>query len=277
MKIDSHQHFWQYTAEEYAWIGPDQTVLQTDYLPTDLAGLLASAGIDGSVAVQARQTLAETAWLLALADQDPIVKGVVGWADLCSPDLRGQVEPFLDHPRFCGLRHILHDEPDDGYMLRDDFVRGVGMLGQLDLAYDLLIRPQHLRLACELVGRFPDQRFVVDHIAKPLIKDRTLSPWDSQIRQLASFDNVCCKVSGMVTEADPTDLSAGAFKPYLDVVFEAFGTKRLMIGSDWPVCLLAASYADVIEIVADYLTALSEDEQTDVWGQTATVFYKLKP
>ncbi|MBN1344374.1 MAG: amidohydrolase family protein [Phycisphaerae bacterium] len=275
MRIDSHQHFWRYTPEEYGWIAPHQTVLQKDYLPGDLAPLLETAGIDGSVAVQARQTVGETAWLLKLAEENPIVKGVVGWIDLCSPDFRDQLEPFTEHPKFSGVRHILHDEADDRYMMREEFMRGVAALGQLDLTYDLLIRPQHLRIALDFVKHFPEQRFVVDHIAKPLIAQGKASPWDADIRKLAGFKNVYCKISGMVTEADPTRLTPDVFRPYLDTVFEAFSPKRLMIGSDWPVCLLAASYEDVIGIAADYLASLSRDEQADVWGRTAAKFYRL--
>jgi len=238
--------------------------------------LLDSGGIEGTVAVQARQTLDETEWLLQLADNYSLIKGVVGWVDLRSPKLRGQLELFCAHPKFRGVRHVVQDEPDDRFMLREDFVRGLGMLAEFDLTYDILIFPRHLPVACELVARFPDQRFVLDHIAKPFIKDQKVTPWDGDIRRLAAFPNVFCKVSGMVTEADWHQWQPADFRPYLDVVFAAFGSRRIMFGSDWPVCTLAGTYADVLEIVSDYVQQLSEEEQADVWGETARRFYGLE-
>jgi len=276
MKIDAHQHYWHYTPEEYGWIGPDMSILQKDHLPNDLAPLLESANIEGSIAVQARQTLDETRWLLELADQYPFIKGVVGWVDLRSPELRGQLERCYTHPKFCGVRHIVQDEPDDQFMLREDFIRGLGTLAEFDLAYDILIFPRHLPVACELVERFPNQRFVLDHIAKPFIKDGQVAPWDADIRRLAAHPNVLCKISGMVTEADWHRWRPSDFRPYLETVFEAYGTQRIMFGSDWPVCTLAATYAGVIEIVSDYVQQLSEEEQADVWGKTAQRFYGLE-
>jgi L-fuconolactonase len=283
MKIDAHQHFWHYTPQEYGWMGPDMAILKKDHLPPHLGPLLEAAGIEGTVAVQARQTLQETRWLLELADHYPFIKGVVGWVDLRSPELREQLEHFCEHPKFCGVRHVVQDEPDDQFMLRDDFLNGIGMLAEFDLPYDILIFPRHLLTACELVKRFPDQPFVLDHIAKPFIKDRQVTPWDTDIRRLAAYPNVWCKVSGMVTEADwhqpalrgpgwqPSD-----FRPYLDVVSEAFGTKRIMFGSDWPVCTLAGTYADVVKLVLDYVNTFSGEEQADFWGETARRFYGLE-
>jgi len=276
MKIDAHQHFWQYSAQEYGWIGPGMEILRANHLPPDLAPLLQAAEIEGTVAVQARQTLAETEWLLSLADRYPLIRGVVGWVDLCSPDAHAQLERFAGHPKFCGLRHVAQDEPDDRFMLRRDFLRGIGLLVEFDLAYDILIFPRHLSVACELAQKFPNQRFVLDHIAKPFIKDGVVSPWDDDIRRLAAFPNVRCKISGMVTEADWKAWTSTDFRPYLDVVFEAFGPGRLMFGSDWPVCRLAGTYQEVYNIVADYIRQLSEAEQAAVWGETATQFYRLE-
>jgi L-fuconolactonase len=276
MRCDAHQHFWHYTPEEYGWIGPDMGILKKDHLPADLAPLLDSGGIEGTVAVQARQTLDETEWLLQLADNYSLIKAVVGWVDLRSPELRGQLELFCAHPKFRGVRHVVQDEPDDRFMLREDFICGIGMLAEFDLTYDILIFPRHLPVACELVARFPDQRFVLDHIAKPFIKDQKVTPWDGDIRRLAAFPNVFCKVSGMVTEADWHQWQPADFRPYLDTVFEAFGRQRIMFGSDWPVCALAGTYADVLEIVSDYVQQLSEEEQADVWGETARRFYGLE-
>jgi L-fuconolactonase len=276
VKIDAHQHFWRYTPQEYGWISSDMAVLGRDHLPVDLSPLLEEAGIAGSIAVQARQTLEETRWLLELADRHPLIKGVVGWVDLRSPALCQQLERFILHPRFRGVRHVLQDEPDDRFMLREDFMRGLDRLAEHNLTYDLLIFPRHLPLACQLVEKFPNQPFVLDHIAKPFIKDGRLSPWDADIRRLAGYPNVWCKVSGMVTEADWREWRPLDFRPYLDVVFEAFGPQRIMFGSDWPVCTLAGSYAEVAGIFSDYTQKLSTEEQSLVWGGTARNFYGLE-
>lgn len=275
MKIDAHQHFWQYNAEEYAWIGPGMEVLKKDHLPSHLAPFLAEAGIEGTVTVQARQTLTETEWLLELAEQHSFIKGVVGWVDLRSSKLSEQLERFRAHPKFCGVRHIVQDEPDDQFMLGENFIRGLGLLAEFDLAYDILIFPRHLPVACELVQQFPRHRFVLDHIAKPFIADRLVTPWDAAIRRLAANPNVFCKVSGMITEADWQQWQPVDFRPHLDVVFDAFGSKRIMFGSDWPVCTLAGTYVEVFGLVADYVGQLSETEQADVLGDTAKRCYGL--
>jgi L-fuconolactonase len=275
-RIDAHQHFWMYSPQDYGWIGPEMAVLKKDHLPEDLAPLLNAAGVVGTVAVQARQTIQETKWLLELADRHPLVWGVVGWVDLCGPELTAQLERFSAHPRFRGVRHVVQDEPDDEFMLRQGFLRGLGALQAFDLTYDILVFPRHLPIACQVVSQFPDQPFVLDHIAKPSIKDRRIEPWASDIRKLAAFPNVFCKVSGMVTEADWERWQPADLKPYLEVVFEAFGPGRIMFGSDWPVCTVAGAYADVAGIVQDYVDALSADEQAAVWGETARGFYGLR-
>jgi L-fuconolactonase len=276
VRLDAHQHFWHYSLQEYGWIGPDMAALKQDRLPADLAPLLASSGIDGTVAVQARQTLEETCWLLALAEQQPFIRSVVGWVDLQSHDLREQLERLTTHPKFRGVRHVLQDEPDDRFMLRAGFVRGIGLLVDFGLTYDILIFSRHLPLACELVAHFPDQPFVLDHIAKPPIRDGLLEPWSAGIRRLAAHPNVMCKVSGLVTEASWQHWQPADFRPYLDVVFEAFGPHRIMFGSDWPVCTLAGSYADIVGIILDYIQQLSAAEQAAVWGKTAARFYGLE-
>ncbi len=273
MKIDTHQHFWRYRADEYGWIGQGMEVLKKDFLPEHLAPLLKSTGMDGTVAVQARQSLEESRWLLELADQNPWIKGVVGWVDLRSPEVEEQLGRFALHPKFVGVRHILEDEPDDRFMMREDFICGIGKLAALHLTYDLLLLSHHLPVACELAEKFPGQPFVLDHLSKPLIKDRKRSPWDAEIRRLAAFPNVYCKVSGMVTQADWKSWKPEDFTPYLDVVFESFGTDRIMIGSDWPVCTLAGSYRDVMQIAADYVKRLSSDEKSKVWSENAERFY----
>jgi L-fuconolactonase len=275
MKIDAHQHFWIYSPQEYGWISSDMAVLKTDRLPDDLLIVLESAGIDGTVAVQARQTQAETSWLLELADQHAFIKGVVGWVDLCSPELRSQLSRFSAHSKFRGVRHVLQDEPDDRFLLRDDFLQGLGMLAEFGLTYDILIFPRHLAAACELVTRFPEQRFVLDHIAKPRIKDGLITQWVVDVRRLAAFPNVFCKVSGMITEADWHQWQQDDFRPYLEVVFEAFGAQRTMFGSDWPVCTLAGTYADMLEVVSSFVGQLPHDDQFAFWGGTAQRVYGL--
>jgi L-fuconolactonase len=276
VRLDAHQHFWRYSLQEYSWIGPDMAALRQDRLPADLAPLLASNGIDGTVAVQARQTLEETRWLLTLAEQQPFIRGVVGWVDLQSREVRDQLERFTTHPRFRGVRHVLQDEPDDRFMLRAAFVRGIGLLADFGLTYDILIFARHLPAACELVAHFPDQPFVLDHIAKPPIRDGLLEPWSAGIRRLAAFPNVMCKVSGLVTEASWQHWQPADFRPYLDVAFEAFGPYRIMFGSDWPVCTLAGSYADIVGIILDYVQQLSAAEQAAVWSKTAARVYGLE-
>lgn len=275
MKIDAHQHFWIYSARDYGWMGPGMETLKRDFLPSDLAPLLESAGFGGTVAVQARQCIEASHWLLELADQRPFIRAVVGWVDLCSPKVEEQLSAFARHPKSRGVRHILHDEPDDHFMLREDFVRGLSCLAKYKLTYDLLFFPRHLPVACELVKQLPNQPFVVDHLAKPLIKARELASWAADIRRLAAFPNIFCKLSGMVTEADWQHWKPPDFTPYLDVIFECFGPKRVMVGSDWPVCTLAATYEEVMQIASDYLKKLSADERAAVWGDNAKRFYGI--
>jgi len=275
MRIDSHQHFWQYDPIEFGWISADMPGLQRDLLPADLAPLLAAHQIDGCVAVQARSSLAESDWLLSLASQSPFIKGVVGWVDLLSPAVEADLERLAANPRFRGLRHIVQSEPDDAFMLRPEFQRGIRSLAHFGLVYDILIFPRHLQAAFSLASAFPDQTFVLDHIAKPYVKDRLISPWDTGIRTLASLPNVYCKVSGLVTEADWSTWQPADFRPYLDVVFEAFGANRIMFGSDWPVCTLAGTYSQVYKLLGDYANSLSLTEQSAIWGGTAVRAYGL--
>ncbi|MBZ5495659.1 MAG: amidohydrolase family protein [Acidobacteriia bacterium] len=277
MRLDAHQHFWRYNQEEYPWIGRGMELLRRDFLPADFLPLLQSIGFDGSIAVQARQSVQETAWLLELADQYAFIRGVVGWLDLCGPELKQQLERFAEHGKFCGVRHVIHDEPDDLFMLREDFSRGIGLLAEFNLAYDLLLFPRHLRPAADLVARHSRQRFVLDHIAKPHVKDGVMEPWVEDIRRLAHFSNVACKISGMVTEADWHNWKPDDFTPYLDVVFEAFGADRIMIGSDWPVCTVSAPFHRVMSMAMDYVRRLSDHEQKRVLGKNALTFYRIYP
>jgi L-fuconolactonase len=274
MRLDSHQHFWRHDAAQYPWI-PTGSPLHRDWLPADLATLQRPLGFDGSIAVQARQSLAESDWLLGLADADDRVKGVVGWVDLRSETVAEDLAQLARHPKFVGVRHVVQDEPDDEFLVRPEFVRGIDQLRQSDLTYDLLIFPKQLLAAIELVKRFPEQPFVLDHIAKPAIKDGALEPWTRLIRELAALPNCSCKVSGMVTEADHSNWKPADFRPYLDVVFEAFGEDRLMFGSDWPVCLFAASYERTHRLAADYVAGFSAEAQTKFFGKNCARFYGI--
>ena len=276
MRIDAHQHFWNYSAAEYSWIGAGSERLARDYLPPDLDPLLAGEGLDGSVAVQARQSVEESRWLLALAEAHPLVKGVVGWVDLRSDRVGDDLCVLAANPKFVGVRHVVQDEPDPRFVLGEGFIRGLWQLRQHGLTYDLLLYPNQLPAAIELVGLLPEQPFVVDHLAKPRIAAGEIKGWDRHIRAIARHKNVCCKVSGMVTEVASQGWNRDDFTPYLDVVLEAFGPERLMFGSDWPVCLLAGEYADVAAIPRDYFSRLSATEQRMIWGDTAARFYGLK-
>jgi L-fuconolactonase len=276
MKLDTHQHFWRYDAAEMTWISDRMSILRRDFLPADLAVEQVGAGFGGSIAVQARQSIRETRWLLELSAANPRIRGVVGWLDLRSDHLEADLDSFAADPRLRGLRHVLQDEPDDRFMLREDFLRGLRKLRSHGLTYDILIFARHLPQACELAARLPEQPFVLDHIAKPNIAAGELDPWADGIRRLAKAGNVYCKLSGMVTEADWHAWQPADFRPYLDVVFEAFGPGRLMIGSDWPVCTLAASYARVMRIVTDYISQCSADEQANILGQNAARFYGIR-
>ncbi len=275
MRIDSHQHFWHYNPDQHVWMTDEMERLKHDYLPEDLKLHLDRVGIHGTVAVQARQSLQETDWLLELADQHAFIKGVVGWVDLRSPQVHEQLTGYARRPKLRGVRHVVHDEPDDRFMLLPEFLRGLAVLEEFNLTYDLLLFPKHLPVATEVVAQFPRQRFVLDHIAKPLIGTQTFSPWDQDLRALARFDNVWCKVSGMVTEAAWKQWKLADFKRYLDIVFDCFGPERLMFGSDWPVCTLAAQYAEVVLIVQDYVRGLSVAAQDRIFGGNAVEFYGL--
>lgn len=271
-RLDSHQHFWRYSPEEYPWI-PRGSALERDWLPHDLAALQRPLGLDGSIAVQARQSVAESDWLLGLADADPRIRGVVGWVDLRSPDVGRDLARLARHPRFVGVRHVVQDEPEDDFILGAAFVEGLRRLPEFDLTYDLLVFPRQLPATLRLVERLPGQAFVLDHIAKPFIKAGKIDPWRDHIRALAAFPNVVCKVSGMVTEADHGGWKPDDFKPYLDVVVEAFGARRLMFGSDWPVCLLAGSYEAVEGLVRDHFRGWDAQDQAAFWGGTCAAFY----
>jgi L-fuconolactonase len=276
MHIDAHQHFWMYRPQEYEWIDDSMRMIRRDFMPADLGPELERSGFHGSVAVQTRQTLEETRWLLELADANPTILGVVGWVDLCSPEVETQLKRFSENSKLIGIRHIVQSEPDDRFLLRQDFGRGVALLEEFDLAYDILIYPRHLSVAAEFVERFPRQRFVLDHLAKPNIKAGENKTWASGIRRLGQFPNLFCKLSGLVTETDWQHWKPEQIAPYLDVAFECFGPDRLMIGSDWPVCLVAGTYGRVTDIVKAWLRQFPPETMEAVLGGNAQRFWKLR-
>src|SRR2546427_2505134 len=276
MHIDANQHFWIYDPREYGWIDDSMAALRRDFLPADLNPELERGGFQGCVAVQARQTLEETRWLLELAEQASFILGVVGWVDLRSPRLRFELESFARKSKLVGVRHIVQSEQDERFLVQPDFLRGIAMLEEFDLAYDILIYTRHLPVATEFVARFPRQRFVLDHMAKPPIKSGALDVWARGMREIAAFPNVSCKVSGLVTEADWQAWKPGDLRPYLDVAFECFGASRLMIGSDWPVCAVAAPYAQGMNVVKDYLGKYTASERDAVLGGNAAAVWRLK-
>jgi L-fuconolactonase len=276
LRLDAHQHFWHYQPARDQWITPEMAVLRRDFLPEHLAPLLAASGVDGCIAVQADQSEAETQFLLDLAHEHPFVRGVVGWVDLRSPEVHERLAHFAEDPHFRGVRHLVQGEPNDEFLLEPDVVRGIGALAPLGLTYDLLVVPRQLRAATRLAAMLPDQRFVLDHLAKPLIKSGALEPWASDLAALAVLPNVSCKLSGLITEADwgtwrPTDL-----RRYLDVAVETFGVGRLLWGSDWPVCLLAGNYPEVREVIAEYLVRASVEERAAIFGGNAMSWYGIK-
>ena len=276
MTIDAHHHLWKYSAAEYGWIAPEQRVIRRDFLPEDLEPLMHHFGIEGTVAVQARQTLEETTWLLGLGEKHPLIRGVVGWVPLTDgAGVKRSLQQFAGNRRLRGVRHVIHDEPDPRYILRKDFNEGVSALREFGLRYDILIFERHLPAAIEFVDRHPNQTFVLDHVAKPRIKDKIMSPWDRNMRELAKRQNVYCKLSGMVTEADPQRWTPADLRPYIDVVLAAFGPRRLMYGSDWPVMLLAGDYARWYGTVTNAIAKLSKAEQDRIMGGTAAEAYGI--
>ncbi|WP_077341779.1 amidohydrolase family protein [Pseudocolwellia agarivorans] len=275
MKIDAHQHFWQYSPEEYDWIGDSEKVLKHDFLPSDLSPILNENNIDGCVAVQARQTNQETQWLIELSKKSNIIKAVVGWIDLRSNNLTEQLKQYKDTAILKGFRHVLQGEHSD-FMLAPEFINGLKTLEEEGYTYDLLVFAHQLPQTIELVSKFKKLNFVVDHIAKPaILANEGFSQWKEAMFSLAKSPNVYCKVSGMVTEADIHNWKAEDFTQYLEVVFNAFGVKRIMFGSDWPVCLLAGEYAQIKKIIEDFVLVNYPDNFEDVFGKNALAFYQI--
>lgn len=275
MRIDSHQHFWKYHPVKDAWITDDMNIIQRDFLPADLYPLLQENKMHGCIAVQAGQSEKETDFLLVLANENDFIKGVAGWVDLRADNLDERLEYYAGHKKLKGFRHIVQAEPQDDFLLRKDFCKGIEQLCRYGFTYDILILPQHLKYAAAFVKQFPDQPFVIDHLAKPGIKNADFAEWQKDIQTIAAYPNVHCKLSGMVTEADWKNWKQEDFKFCLDVVTNAFGCNRLMFGSDWPVCLLAASYAQVVHIIHQYYSGFSIEEQEKIWGKNAMEFYHL--
>lgn len=273
MTIDSHQHFWNYDPVEYDWIRDDMANIRRDFGPSDLRAALDRADIDGAITVQARQTLDETRWLLQLARENRFIRGVVGWVPLCEPTLGAALAEFEREETLRGVRHLVQGEPD-GFMERGDFNVGIRALKETELIYDIVVRQHQLPEAIRFVDRHPNQSFVLDHIAKPLIQSGEIEPWATNIRELARRENVACKVSGMVTEVG-AEWTSAHLRPYFDVVLEAFWPNRLMFGSDWPVCLARTDYSTWAQTVREWTSDLSDDEHAAIWGQTAAQIYGL--
>jgi L-fuconolactonase len=274
-RTDSHQHFWHYTPDEYGWIDGSMACLRRDFLPNDLKLEIDACGVVATIAVQARQTVEETKWLLELSRSNPFIAGVVGWVPLIEAEVSESIGALRELGVLKGVRHILQGEADDGYMLREDFNRGISALRDFDIAYDILVLERQLPQTVGFVDRHPDQRFVLDHVAKPRIRDAAVSPWRELIRKLAERPNVFCKLSGMVTEADYATWTEQQLEPYFDTVLDAFGPERVMFGSDWPVCLLAASYEKWLEVVSRRIAALSQHERESILGGTASRVYRV--
>lgn len=275
MTIDSHQHFWHYEPEKHAWIDDDMAAIRRDFTPADLKPILDRSGFKGCVAVQADQTTAETDFLVDLAAKNDFIKGVVGWIDLRAEDLEEQLQAYREQKVIKGWRHVVQGEPDPFFLLRDNFLRGIETIGRHGYVYDILIFPHQLVTALELVRLFPTINFVIDHLAKPYLKQNYFEGWAAAMRPFGQYDNVYCKVSGLVTEGDYKNWTAAELKPYLDLVFDTFPANRLMFGSDWPVCRVAVSHNRWTEIVKDYLNDRPDTDAEAVLGGTATRFYNL--
>ena len=274
-KIDAHQHFWVFDPVRDGWIDDTMPEIRRDFLPEDLGPILQNNGFDGCVVVQSDQSEAENIFQLKNAGKNSIIKGVVGWVDLCSPKVEERLEYYRQFKLMKGFRHILQGEADASFMLQKSFMNGISKLQKSGFTYDILIFPKQLENAKKLIENFPDQPFVIDHIAKPDIKNKTIDDWKKNIIAVSELENVSCKVSGMVTEANWKNWKTADFTPYLDVVFEAFGAKRVLFGSDWPVCNVAGGYEKMLSVVQHYTSTLTKNEQELFWGGNAVRFYDL--
>ena len=275
MIIDSHHHFWKYDPIEYDWIDDSMKVIRKDFLPENLKTTIQEAGVDGVISVQARQSVEETDWLIGMAHQNEFIKGVVGWLPLVQKDIEEYLEKYADEKKLKGVRHVIQGEPDPEFMLRKDFNHGISLLKKYSLVYDILIVERQLPNTIRFVDQHPEQVFVLDHIAKPLIGRNELSPWKENIQELAKRENMNCKISGMVTEADYQKWTPSQLLPYIEVILEAFGPDRLLFGSDWPVCLVATTYTNWVNLVRKNITSYTETEQAKIMGENALRLYQL--
>ena len=275
MIIDSHHHFWKYDPIEYDWIDDSMKVIRKDFLPENLKTTIQEAGVDGVISVQARQSVEETDWLIGMAHQNEFIKGVVGWLPLVQKDIEEYLEKYADEKKLKGVRHVIQGEPDPEFMLRKDFNHGISLLKKYSLVYDILIVERQLPTTIRFVDQHPEQVFVLDHIAKPLIGRNELSPWKENIQKLARRENVNCKISGMVTEADYQKWTPSQLLPYIEVILEAFGPDRLLFGSDWPVCLVATTYTNWVNLVRKNVTPYTKTEQAKIMGENALRLYQL--
>ncbi|TFG74968.1 MAG: amidohydrolase [Flavobacteriales bacterium] len=277
MVIDAHQHFWNYDPNRHAWISDDMSGIRRSFTPIDLMEVYAQNGIDGCVAVQVDQTLGETDFLLELAREYPFIKGIVGWADLRSNAIDRVLEKYSDNKKLKGFRHIVQGEPDPNFMIRPQFLKGIAALKAFGFTYDILVFPHQLGATLELVKRFPNQKFVIDHLAKPYVRDGFFEGWAVMMREISKYDHVYCKLSGLITEADHQSWTPAQMTCYMDLVLNSFGAKRLLFGSDWPVCLVAGSYGQVKSLVTNFIATLSIAEQEAIMGKNAVEFYNLNP
>jgi L-fuconolactonase len=275
--IDAHHHLWQLSQPfDYRWLdAPALSAIRRDYLPVDLKPHLQKTGVASTIVVQTQHDLRENLWALALADQNPFIAGVVGWVDLTSPDCERQLLEMKSQAKFVGVRHVTQDEPDDDFIVRDDVMRGLGVLEKHGVPFDLLFHVKHLEHAATLAARFPNLPMVIDHLAKPHIKNHAIDDWEPAFRRAGRYPNILCKLSGMVTEADWGSWTADDLKPYVQVALDVFGPDRLMFGSDWPVCELAATYEEVYQALGEALGPISESERAKIFGGTAARFYGL--
>lgn len=275
-RIDAHQHFWKFDPVRDNWITEEMSAIRRDFLPPDLKPILERNDFEGSVLVQTCQEETDNDFMLKLAAENNFIKGIVGWVDLRSEELEERLQHYkTHHPKIKGFRHVLQAEPDEKFMLGGKFKRGISFLNDYGFTYDILIFPNHLKYAAALVAEFPDQNFVVDHMAKPYIKSGEIDEWKKDMQALAEYQNVSCKVSGMLTEADWYAWRTDDFTPYLDVVFNAFSINRVMYGSDWPVCIVPGGYNRALEILQLYASKLSQQEQDLFFGGNAVNFYNL--
>lgn len=273
--IDAHQHFWIFNPVRDSWISDEMSVIQKDFLPADLEVILKENGIDGSVVIQSVQSEAENDFHLKNADRFDFIRGIVGWTDFTARELEAKLDYYSQFNKLKGFRHVLQSEKQRDFMLHPAFKKGISLLHKFNYTYDILVYPDQLCYVKEFVKDFPKQFFVIDHLAKPLIKNKEISKWNKDIAQIAEYENVYCKISGLVTEADWSNWKPGDFKPYIDAIVHLFGTKRIMYGSDWPVCLIATSYSKVKQIVEQYFSSFSKPEKEDFFGKNAIKFYKL--